>query len=57
MPRDGTMAKLSAVDSHWGGESDLPHTVHRINSMVASFSLVKSKLIAIAACATMMVPT
>ena len=33
-----------------------PHTVQRINSIVASFSLVKSKLIAIAASATKIVP-
>ena len=35
---------------------DLPHTKHKINSIVASFSLDKLRLIAIADCATRMVP-
>ena len=35
---------------------DLPHTVHKMNSILASFSLDRFKLIAIAACPTMMVP-
>lgn len=39
-----------------GVGSDLPHTVQRMNSILASFSLDRSRLIAMAACATRMAP-
>ena len=48
-----------AEDCMWSGRTsqrDSPHTVHRMNSILASFSLVKSRLIAMAACATMIAP-
>lgn len=41
---------------HRGGGQDLPHTVQRINSIVASFSLTRFKLMAIADCPIMIVP-
>lgn len=39
----------------WGG-GDVPHTVQRMNSILASFSRVRFRLIAMAASATVMVP-
>ncbi len=38
------------------GHHELPHTVQSMNLMLESLSLDKSRLIAIAACATMIVP-
>lgn len=57
----GVGTRFFCEDERAGGKGDgdgddLPQTVQRINSIVASFSLVRFNEMAIAASATMIVP-
>ena len=63
--RDNVERALRSVVSNWTSKrrieakevcQDLPHTVQRMNSIVASLSRTKFKLMAIADCPIMIVP-